>query len=230
MALFAISDVHLSFGVENKAMDVFGRSWENHTARLEAGWRKVVGPGDVVLLPGDISWAMSLKDAKEDLWFLHRLPGIKVLLRGNHDYWWSGYSKVLSILPPSLYALQNNVLHIQDYHIAGSRGWLTPGNGPFCEEKDRKLLEREKIRLQLSLSQLKEGQKNICILHYPPFNEKGQPSDFVSIIDQYPVDKVLYGHLHGSSGKCAFQGRYNAAEYFFVSADALGFVPVRIMD
>lgn len=125
-------------------MDVFGTGWARHIQRLQEGWRDTVAPGDLVLLAGDISWAMYRQDAREDLFFLHTLPGTKVLLRGNHDFWWSGYSKVLSMLPPSLKAVQNNALRLGDICICGTRGWTAPGTAGFSEEEDRKLFEREK--------------------------------------------------------------------------------------
>ena len=230
MRVFAISDVHLSLGVENKSMDVFGTGWARHIQRLQEGWRDTVAPGDLVLLAGDISWAMYRQDAREDLFFLHTLPGTKVLLRGNHDFWWSGYSKVLSMLPPSLKAVQNNALRLGDICICGTRGWTAPGTAGFSEEEDRKLFEREKVRLRLSLEQLpKDGTLNLCMLHYPPFTEKGEPTDMVHILEEYPVQLVVYGHLHGKSGWSAFQGLYGETEYHFTSADALHFVPKRIL-
>ena len=230
MRVFAISDVHLSLGVENKSMDVFGTGWARHIQRLQEGWRDTVAPGDLVLLAGDISWAMCRQDAREDLFFLHTLPGTKVLLRGNHDFWWSGYSKVLSMLPPSLKAVQNNALRLGDICICGTRGWTAPGTAGFSEEEDRKLFEREKVRLRLSLEQLpKAGTLNLCMLHYPPFAEKGEPTDMVHILEEYPVQHVVYGHLHGKSGRSAFQGLYGETEYHFTSADALHFVPKRIL-
>lgn len=230
MAVYAISDVHLSLGVSNKAMDVFGPGWANHMERLQEGWQKTVAPEDIVLIAGDISWATYMPDAMGDLLFLHNLPGQKVILRGNHDYWWSAYGKVRTNLPPSILAVQNNVVQVGDIHVCGTRGWTSPNMGNFSEEKDRKLFEREKIRLRLSLKGLKEGEMNLCMLHYPPFTERGDPTEFAEIIAEYSVKKVVYGHLHGKSGYGAFQGMWGNTEYVFSSADCLGFVPKKILD
>lgn len=229
MAVYAISDVHLSTGVPNKAMDIFGPGWTNHMERLKEGWLSTVQPEDIVLMAGDISWATYLPDAMGDLQFLDSLPGKKVLLRGNHDYWWSAYGKVKTSLPSSMVAVQNNVVEVGDICVCGTRGWVAPGMGNFSEEKDRKLFEREKIRLRLSLQGLKEDKTNICMLHYPPFNEKGEPTEFAEIIREYPVEKVVYGHLHGKAGYSAFRGMWGEVEYVFTSADCLNFVPRRVM-
>ncbi|MBR4131662.1 MAG: metallophosphoesterase, partial [Oscillospiraceae bacterium] len=149
--IFAIGDLHLSLSVENKAMDVFGPGWADHINRLREGWQDTVGEGDLVLVPGDISWGLRLAEAEADLRFIHGLKGTKILLRGNHDYWWTGYSKVQAILPPSIRAVQNNALLWGDAVIGGTRGWNTPMSADFSESKDRKIFEREKLRLSLSL-------------------------------------------------------------------------------
>lgn len=229
MGVYAISDVHLSTGVPNKAMDIFGPGWTNHMERLKEGWLDTVKPGDLVLVAGDISWATYMEDAMGDLFFLHNLPGQKVILRGNHDYWWSAYGKVRSGLPGSMKAVQNNVVQVGEICLCGTRGWVAPGMGNYSEEKDRKLFEREKIRLRLSLQGLRADTMNICMLHYPPFNEKGEPTEFAEIIKEYPVHKVVYGHLHGKSGYGAFRGVWEGTEYVFTSADCLNFVPKRIL-
>ena len=148
--IFAIGDLHLSLSVENKAMDVFGPGWANHVARLKEGWQDTVGEEDLVLVPGDISWGLRLEEALADLDFIHGLKGTKILLRGNHDYWWTGYSKVKSILPPSVKAVQNGALLWNGVIVGGTRGWNTPLSPDFSESKDRKIFEREKLRLGLS--------------------------------------------------------------------------------
>lgn len=225
--IFAIGDLHLSLSVENKAMDIFGPGWANHVTRLREGWQDTVGEADLVLVPGDISWGLRLEEAAADLRFIHQLKGTKVLLRGNHDYWWTGYSKVQSILPPSLKAVQNNALLWGDAIIGGTRGWNTPLSPDFSESKDRKIFEREKLRLSLSLGAMdaQAGRLRLFMLHYPPFNEKGEPTDFARLLVGHGVDHCVYGHLHGRSCLGGFEGAYEGTAYQLVSADYLQFVP-----
>ena len=225
-SIFAIGDLHLSLSVENKSMDVFGPGWANHVDRLREGWQDTVGEDDLVLIPGDISWGLRLEEAAADLDFIHSLKGSKILLRGNHDYWWTGYTKVQSILPPSIQAVQNNALVWGDAIIGGTRGWNTPASPDFSESKDRKIFEREKRRLGLSLTAMdaREGRLRRCMLHYPPFNEKGEPTDFARLLTGR-ADHCVYGHLHGRSCLGGFEGAYEGTAYHLVSADHLRFVP-----
>ncbi|MDD3400348.1 MAG: metallophosphoesterase [Eubacteriales bacterium] len=229
MRVFAIGDVHLSFATDNKSMDVFGSRWEAHTKRLKEAWQDTVCSDDLVLIPGDISWAMYLDDAKADLAFLDSLNGTKVLLRGNHDYWWSSYTKVKESLPNSIIAVQNNVVRFGDIAVGGTRGWTSPECAGFSQADDRKIYEREKMRLELSLSKMTADSINIVMLHYPPFSEKGQPTEFVDIIEHRPISHVVYGHLHGSAHRSAFTGVRNGISYELVSADYLNFMPKRIL-
>ena len=225
--IFAIGDLHLSLSVENKAMDVFGPGWANHVARLKEGWQDTVGEEDLVLVPGDISWGLRLEEALADLEFIHGLKGTKVLLRGNHDYWWTGYSKVKSVLPPSVKAVQNDALLWNGVIVGGTRGWNTPLSPDFSESKDRKIFEREKLRLGLSLQAMdaKDGRLRVVMLHYPPFNEKGEPTDFADLIRGHGVDHAVYGHLHGRSCLGSFEGDHEGTRFHLVSADHLQFVP-----
>ena len=224
--IFAIGDLHLSLSVKNKAMDVFGSGWANHVDRLREGWQDTVGEKDLVLIPGDISWGLRLEEAEADLAFIHSLKGAKILLRGNHDYWWTGYSRIQRILPPSIRAVQNNALVWGDAVIGGTRGWNTPMSADFSESKDRKIFEREKLRMAMSLSAMDvlEGQLRVFMLHYPPFNEKGEPTDFARLLTGH-VDRCVYGHLHGRSCLGGFEGNYEGTAYTLVSADHLRFVP-----
>lgn len=227
--IYAIADLHLSHAVPNKAMDVFGARWENHAERLAAAWKDIVKEDDLVLIPGDISWAMYLSEAAADLAFLDALPGKKLLLRGNHDFWWSSVTKVRQALPPSLFALQNDVFRFHNVEIAGTRGWTVPESAGFSESADRKLFEREKIRLSLSLSRLSPDTTHLVMLHYPPFGENGAPSEFVSLLRPYNVKTVVYGHLHGKNAHAgAFTGMYEGTTYRLVASDALRFVPMEI--
>ena len=230
--VFAIGDLHLSLSVENKAMDVFGPGWANHVARLREGWQDTVNEEDLVLLPGDISWGLRPEEAEADLAFIHGLKGTKVLLRGNHDYWWTGLSKVQRLLPPSLRAVQNNALLWGDAVIGGTRGWNTPLSADFSESRDRKIFEREKLRQRLSLGAMdgREGRLRLFMLHYPPFNEKGEPTDFARGLADHGVDHCVYGHLHGRSCLGGFEGAYEGTAYHLVSADHLQFVPRQIAE
>lgn len=228
--VYAIADLHMSRSVPDKAMDVFGAHWANHTERLAAAWKDIVTDEDLVLVPGDISWAMYLSDARADLAFLGELPGTKLLLRGNHDYWWSSVTQVRNVLPDNVFALQNDVFRFHGIEIGGTRGWTIPESAGFRESEDRKLYERELIRLGLSLKGFTEGALHLVMLHYPPFSESGQASGFVRLIEQNSVAHVVYGHLHGSKAHAsAFTGEHNGTEYHLVAADALRFVPKEIL-
>jgi len=221
MDIYAIGDLHLSSCV-NKPMDVFGEHWVNHWDRIRADWQERVRDSDCVLIPGDISWAMTLEQAKPDIEEIGQMPGRKILLKGNHDYWWSSLKKVRSILPENMDVLQNNSYQIEGTTICGTRGWLCP-NGSMADQ-DRKIYEREVQRLKLSLeSSEQNGNDIIVMMHFPPFNEKREISGFVELFLAYGVKRVLYGHLHGDSLKNAFEGIWQGIEYHQVSSDHLDF-------
>lgn len=227
MALFAIADLHLANSV-NKPMDIFGDSWTNHAERIERNWREVVSPADTVLIPGDISWAMTLDQAKADTEWIGRLPGQKVMIRGNHDYWWSGISKVRSLLCSNTYAVQNDSLEMGGYSIAGTRGWLLPNHPNFGAE-DGKIYQRELGRLRLSLETAsKRNLPIICMLHYPPLSPDHTHSEFTELLEEFGVTQCLYGHLHGASHRFAVNGTINQVLYRLVSADYIQFCPVRL--
>jgi Predicted phosphohydrolase len=224
--IYAIADLHLSHSVPDKAMDVFGSLWTDHVSRLREAWKRTVTDEDLVLLPGDISWAMALPDAEEDFFFLGNLPGKKLLLRGNHDFWWSSITRVRSVLPENTFALQNDSFLFHNVEIAGTRGWIIPESTGFKETEDRKIFEREKQRLNLSLKSLSPDTVHIAMFHFPPFSEKGSPSDLVTLMAPYDIKVCVYGHLHGTKAHAmAFQGLYGNTVYSLVSADALQFVP-----
>lgn len=229
MRIFALGDPHLSLSTD-KPMDIFGPNWDNHAARLEAAWRAAVQPEDAVLLPGDISWGMSLDEAKADLAFLAALPGTKVLLRGNHDYWWNSISKVRAALPGGMHAVQNDSLVLGGVAVLGTRGWVCPGSTLFDPAVDQKLYERELIRLELSLKSAQAGMPKLCMLHYPPFNERRQQSGFTELLEAYGVEHAVYGHLHGKACRNAFEGIRNGVEYTLCSADHLEFAPKLILE
>jgi len=229
MAVHAIGDLHLSHDRE-KPMDIFGPDWENHTEKIRTNWDKTVGDEDLVIVTGDISWAMHLRDAVPDLQWLAALKGTKLLIRGNHDYWWSSISKVRAHLPSSVFALQNDHFSWNSLAVCGTRGWLCPGEDGFDNDHDQKIYNREVQRLRLSLeSAHRRGFTAIvAALHFPPFNRQAQPSAFTELLEQYAVKCCLFGHIHDEGRAQIFQGEWNGVDYRFVAADGIGFTPFKL--
>ncbi len=228
--IFAIGDLHMDGG-QNKPMDVFGSHWENHFERIKKDWLEKVSNEDIVLLPGDISWAMYLEDAREDLNTIGSLPGKKILLKGNHDYWWSSIGKVRELLPSNMQALQNDCVVLDDWVIAGSRGWLIPSKDIPLKAEDEKIYQRELMRMEMSLKVAGEKGGNrpiLVMMHYPPLNEYGEESEFTKLFVAYGAQKVVYGHLHGAATKNGFCGRKDDVEYQLVSADGIQFQLVQV--
>ena len=221
MKVFAISDLHLST-TSSKPMDVFGVRWQNYMEKIRADWMQKVTDEDVVLIAGDISWAMKLDDAIIDINTLADLPGKKVMIRGNHDYWWNGISKIRARLPEGFYCLQNDCLRIGSVVLCGSRGWAVEGSPDF-KEQDRKIYLREAERLKIAFSQVErvreEGDKLICLIHYPPFNARRENSLFTEIFERFKVDKVVYGHLHGKESRTDLYLYKNGIDYHLTSCD-----------
>lgn len=228
MAIFAIADLHLPGG-DIKPMDVFGQHWANHFEKISEDWRGRVSEEDLVLLPGDLSWAMQLEDAREDLCRLGELPGRKVLLRGNHDYWWSGIGKVRAALPENMWAVQNDCVVFEDAVVCGTRGWLLPTSS--STENDAKIYQRELLRLEMTLSEAArraEGRRILCMMHYPPLLDLYRETGFTQLLERFSVRDVLYGHLHGAGIRTAYRGEWNAVRYHLVSCDSLGFKLYRL--
>ena len=226
MRIFAIADLHLPGG-DCKPMDVFGPHWKGHFDKISSDWRRRVSAEDLVLLPGDLSWAMRLEEAAADLESIGALPGIKLLLRGNHDYWWGSVSRVRAMLPEGMFAVQNDALRIGDIVFCGSRGWTHPDG---ADDENRKIYERELIRLRMSLEEGKrKGGRMIVMTHYPPLNERHGHTPMSSLIASYHPTDVVYGHLHGPSLKGAFNGTLDGIRYHCVSCDGLGF-RLRLID
>ena len=226
MKIYGISDLHLPGG-EDKPMDIFGPEWQDHPRRIKLEWRNSVGEHDIVLSPGDLSWAMHLHDARADLEYLGSLPGTTILVKGNHDLWWKSISQLRQILSPNVYALQN------DFHplpgnlaICGTRGWKCPGAGDFTEA-DERIYFREIARLELSLEAAIKAQYKpyIVMLHYPPTDDEHQPSGFTEAMEEAGVKYCVYGHLHGYAQKQALEGERYGIHYHLVAADAIGFRP-----
>lgn len=213
-------------------MEVFGAVWKDHAARIRQAWLEVVGEDDVVLMPGDLSWAMRLPEAAEDLAYLGRLPGRIVLIRGNHDYWWQSIGRVRQALPPNVHAVQNDHYALAGgWAVCGSRGWDLPGS-PHWTEHDQKIFERELQRLELSLDSARRAglEKIICMLHYPPSGPDGRRTPFTDLLEANKVRLCVYGHLHGEAAKRALVGTQRGVEYRLVACDAIGFRPAPLME
>ena len=224
MKVFAISDLHLST-VCNKPMDVFGKSWENYFEQICDDWKQKVTEEDLVLLAGDFSWAMRMDEALPDFAVVDQLPGKKVILRGNHDYWWNTISQVRSSIPKSFYALQNDCLRFGDILICGTRGWVCP-DGDNLNAEDQKIFLRETERLKLSLAamqkQRKDTDKVIAMMHYPPFNGRYEDSPFVSQFVASGVNTVVYGHLHGKDCRANLHLKKFGIDFYLTSCDLVG--------
>ena len=236
MHIYAIGDLHFSGVPETKPMEVFGNNWGNHRQRIIENWKRTVAPEDVVILCGDISWAMKLQTAVEDdLQEVAALPGRKIMLRGNHDYWWTGLSKMKQATKDAFFFLQNNFYPIEgeDTRIAvcGSRAWLTPMCEGYKPETDDSILRHEELRIRASLDGAKQAgyEEIILALHYPPFYSAEETSVFKEIIDEYGVKTCVFGHIHSAEGAAAiFEGQRDGCCYKLVSCDTQNFTPVLI--
>lgn len=231
MRVYAIADLHLAT-VKPKPMTVFGPQWHGHPQAIFEQWKDLVRPQDVVLLPGDLSWAMRLTDAMTDLEPVVKLPGTKVLLRGNHDYWWPTLGKLRAALPEGMLAIQNDAVRVGNVVICGSRGWITPAYEPLNSE-DERLLAREGERLGLSVKaaqQLRQaGDHLLMMLHYPPATAPYLPNPIMEVIEQAQPDMVVYGHLHGVPIERSMQHVHGIPAHL-VAADVLKFKPKLLLD
>ena len=256
MHIWAIADLHLSFGVPNKKMDPFGPQWVNFEKRVEENWKNKITADDLVLIPGDISWATHLEDALPDLEWIDSLPGTKVMIRGNHDYWWSSPTKIRKVLPPSIHIIQNDVFEWNDVSIGGARLWDTPqfhfndfiifNENPTIsssatkadltdKEKEQRAAKAEKIyqrelqRLEFSLKQLRQTARlRIAMTHYPPVSADLQPSEASVLLEKYNVDICAFGHLHSVRPDAKFFGQGEHIRYLLTACDYLDFKPILI--
>lgn len=227
MALWTIADLHLSFGTD-KPMDVFGDRWRDHDEQLAALWREKIHSEDTVVLGGDISWAIDLEEFTPDLMFLHALPGRKILLKGNHDYWWQTLKKMQEHLETlgisDIHFLQNGHFMYHETALCGCRGWTFEGTD------HEKMIRRECGRLILSLDSAPQEAEKIVFMHYPPLWDTQEISPFVEIMRSYGVKKCFYGHLHGISVQNAPRGEIFGINFSLVSADSLDFSPHYILE
>ena len=228
MALYAIGDLHLSLG-SDKPMDVFGEQWRDHAEKLKKGFA-CVGPEDLTVLCGDLSWAMSLEEAEEDFRFIQELPGKKLLLKGNHDYWWSTAAKAYRFFAEkgfdSLQILHNNSFLYGETALCGTRGWFYEEEQGL--EHDKKIMRREILRLEASLQAAEEREK-LVFLHYPPIFQKYECPEILELLEKYRVKLCCYGHIHGKGCAAAFQGWRGCTRFQLLSADAVDFTPVKIL-
>ncbi len=234
MALYTIGDPHLSDGVQ-KPMDVFGGVWHGYREKLEQNLRQLLQPDDMLVIAGDFSWGMTLAQALPDFRFLESLPGQKVLLKGNHDYWWETLSKMQRFFAEnsinSLQFLHNNCIFYKGTALCGTRGWFYDPNDPSA--RDDKIFRRELCRLEASLRLARQQSPEcevFCFLHYPPVFSGTEVPEITGLLQQYGVSRCYYGHLHGESCRGAFSGLRGGIEYRLVSADALHFRPLIIME
>lgn len=225
MSLFAIADTHLSFGT-NKPMDTFA-GWNDYVSRLEKNWNNIVKNDDTVVIAGDISWAMNFEELLADFDFINKLNGKKIILKGNHDYWWNTPTKMNKFIKENgfdtINILQNNSYSVNGVSVCGSRGWLFESE----EEHDEKILNRELIRLRMSLDSAEYDEK-LVFLHYPPITTNLECKEIFDLLKEYGIKKCYYGHLHGMAARYAIDGDVDGIDFKLISADRLSFTPILI--
>lgn len=230
MNIFAISDLHMSVA-NPKPMNIFGESWNDYLSVIEKDWKEKVQDDDVVLIAGDISWAITLDDALKDMQYFYNLPGKKIFIRGNHDYWWKSITRIRENLPENCIMLQNDAVKIENCVFCGSRLWLVPGSPDFCEH-DNKLYLREIERLRLAFFKAnelrEEGDKLICMTHYPPFNVRREHNAVTDLMEENHVTAAIYGHLHGKDARADLVVKKNNVPYYLTSCDLVGNKLVKI--
>lgn len=234
MAIYTIADLHLSFG-EDKPMSIFGENWEGHSEKIKNNWIAKVKPEDTVVLPGDFSWSMYLENTYKDFEYLNSLPGKKLLLKGNHDYWWTTVTNMKKYLKENNFEnidfIYNNSFLVEDKILTGTRGWNL-----LESENSSKMINRESIRLKLSIEdgiqKYGEDKEIIVFMHYPPITQNSihnnQFLDFVKIMKQYNIKRCYYGHLHGKSHQDAIEGDFQGITFKLISADYLNFDLVKV--
>ncbi len=230
MNIFAISDLHMSVA-NPKPMAIFGTKWTNYLEEIKNDWLEKVEKEDVVLISGDISWAMTTSDAIKDFEYFKTLPGKKVFIRGNHDYWWKSITRLREEVPENCYLLQNDAIKFENVIICGSRAWLTPGSPDFSKA-DEKIYLRELERLKMAFFRAnelrEEADKLVCMMHFPPFNVRREDNEITSIIEANEVNAVVYGHLHGRESRVDKLLVKNGVPYYLTSCDLVNNKLVKI--
>ena len=238
MSIYALADLHLALSNPEKSMDVFGSRWEGYIDRIRDNWTKTVTGADTVLIPGDISWATYIDKASEDFRFISELPGRKLLSRGNHDFWWTTMRKMEEFFESSgftnLQFVRTNVVEAEGCLISGTRGWMIESKDSLDGSDNRKIYEREKLRIQMCVDKLNEAdpdhtQTRILMIHYPPVTANQEFTEFAQLIADGGVDICVYGHLHGKAHKKAFEGDFGGTKFICSSADYVEFCPVRVI-
>ena len=236
MSIYALADLHLSLSCPDKSMEVFGLSWGDYISKVRENWEKVVKDTDTVLIPGDISWATYIDKAGEDFRFISELPGRKLLCRGNHDYWWTTIKKMEEFLASKGLAnmefVRTNVIPVEDAIVTGTRGWMIETKESLEGSDNRKIYEREKLRIKMCIDELvkadpEHGKKHIMMIHYPPVTSRMDFTEFADMMAEGGIDICVYGHLHGTAHKKAYEGEYKGMKLICSSADYVGFKPVR---
>ena len=230
MAIYVIADLHLSFS-QDKPMSIFGENWEGHSKKIKNNWISKVKPEDTVVLPGDFSWAMYLQDTYKDFEYLNSLPGKKLLLKGNHDYWWTTVTNMRNFLEENKFKnidfIYNNSYLVENKILTGTRGWNL-----LDTENSSKMIKRESIRLQLAIEdgikKYGDDKEIIVFMHYPPISNTNKKSEFLKILKQYDIKRCYYGHLHGKSHQDAVEGIVDGIEFKLVSADYLNFDVIKV--
>ena len=228
MSLYAIGDLHLSLSVD-KPMDVFGGVWSGYMDKLREGL-SVIGPEDTTILLGDLTWSLDLPGAREDFAFINAIPGRKIILKGNHDYWWTTATKFYKFCEAegfsNMFILNNNFYEYEDIAICGTRGWFFEEDAAEGSHND-KIFKRELIRLETSLKAAGDRRK-LCFLHYPPRYRGYECPEILSLLKQYGVEACYYGHLHAESHKLAIEGSFEGTDFHLCSADFIKFQPILI--
>ncbi len=242
MNIFALADLHLCFSKPDKSMEVFGNPWINYQKKIEKNWKKTVGQEDLILIPGDIAWAGKLEKALIDLAWIDALPGTKLIIKGNHDYWWPSSGKLKTKLPPSIHFLHNDAFDFGSVSIAGARLWDAPDfnfdayvksaqgfRALKDPEKSKKIYEKELFRLKTSLNCLTQTAKlKIAMTHFPPLSADLKDSNSSLLLEAYNIDICVFGHLHNLKKTTKMFGVKNGIEYLLCSADFLNFQPLKI--
>lgn len=238
MAIYALADLHMCLSNPDKSMELFGSSWNGYINKIKENWEHMVTDEDTVLVSGDISWATYIDKAEDDFRFLSELPGRKLLSRGNHDFWWTTMKKMEDFFEEKQFTnlefVRTNIVEADGCLITGTRGWMIETKESLEGTDNRKIYDRERLRIQMCIDKLSEqdpehSKKHILMIHYPPITAKQGFTEFADMMADAGIDICVYGHLHGKAHKKAFEGDYNGTQFVCTSADYLGFAPKRIL-